>query len=154
MAQQQPSTKAVLASVLRSLGREPKNRRLIALVLLGAGGVTAVAASQLAALRAQSQLDKASALVVLAGQPKAAEKPRGPKPPGVDRKFAERMLFILRIVVPSWRSQEAFMLATQTVVLVARSLLSLRIARLSGDGLKARAQPRAQAWPSIPAVRQ
>jgi hypothetical protein len=143
------SPAAVLAKVLRSYG---ENRKLLALLTLATGGVTAVAASQLASLRAQTKADRASAAVVLkgraaAGTPAAAAR-KGPKPPGLDAQFVERLLFILRIAVPSWRSPEAFMLATQSVVLVSRSLLSLRMARIGGDGLKARARGSARACAS------
>jgi hypothetical protein len=122
----------VLAKVLRSYAQ---NKRLCALLALATGGVAAVAGAQVAALRAQSKADRASAAVVLKG---GAPAKRGPKPPAVDAQFVERLLFILRIAVPSWRSNEALMLYTQSVVLVSRSLLSLRMARIGGDGLKAR----------------
>ena len=129
---------AVLAQVLRSYG---SNRRLLALLAISGGGVAAVAASQLASLRAQSKAERETTAVVLKGRADAPAK-RGPKPPAVDALFAERLLFVLRIAVPSWRSPEAFMLYTQSVVLVSRSLLSLRMARIGGDGLKARARAR------------
>eukprot|EP00300_Choanocystis_sp_HF-7_P037494 c53660_g1_i1.p1 GENE.c53660_g1_i1~~c53660_g1_i1.p1 ORF type:complete len:649 (-),score=151.27 c53660_g1_i1:210-2117(-) len=58
------------------------------------------------------------------------------KSPAVDATFLRRLRIILRIAIPGVRSYEAFLLLTQAVVLVARSLLSLRILRLSGDGLR------------------
>ena len=124
---------AIVAKVLRSYAG---NKRLLGLLLLGTGGVATLAAQQLQLLRTQSAADRASAALVVTGKGQASR----PKPPAVDAKFAERLLFVLRIVVPSWHSHEAFMLGTQSVVLVARSLLSLRMARIGGDGLKARAQ--------------
>lgn len=126
----------VIAKVLKSYLAVDK--RLLALLAVGTGGVATVAAAQLASLRAQSKSDRAASAVVLKGRSDSAKR-SGPKPPAVDRVFLERLLFVLRIAVPSWRSQEAFMLATQSVVLVSRSLLSLRMARIGGDGLKARA---------------
>jgi hypothetical protein len=127
----------VIAKVLKSYLAVDK--RLLALLAVGTGGVATVAAAQLAGLRTQSKSDRAASAVVLKGRSDSASKRSGPKPPAVDRVFLERLLFVLRIAVPSWRSQEAFMLATQSVVLVSRSLLSLRMARIGGDGLKARA---------------
>ena len=124
----------VLAKVLRSY---LDNKRFLALLAIGTGGVATVAASQLAALRTQSKSDRAASAAVLKGRADS-HKRTGPKPPAVDRVFLERLLFVLRIAVPSWHSQEAFMLATQSVVLVSRSLLSLRMARIGGNGLKAR----------------
>ena len=130
----------VLAKVLRSY---LDNKRFLALLAIGTGGVATVAASQLAALRTQSKSDRAASAAVLKGRADS-HKRTGPKPPAVDRVFLERLLFVLRIAVPSWHSQEAFMLATQSVVLVSRSLLSLRMARIGGNGLKARPRGAAQ----------
>ena len=55
----------------------------------------------------------------------------------VDATFVRRMAYILRIVVPSLTSKEAMLLAIQSVMLVSRSFISLRIARKGGDGLQA-----------------
>ena len=55
----------------------------------------------------------------------------------VDATFLKRMAFILRIVIPGITSREAMLLAIQTVMLVTRSFISLRIARKGGDGLQA-----------------
>eukprot|EP00240_Pyramimonas_obovata_P000613 CAMPEP_0118944558 /NCGR_PEP_ID=MMETSP1169-20130426/40534_1 /TAXON_ID=36882 /ORGANISM="Pyramimonas obovata, Strain CCMP722" /LENGTH=576 /DNA_ID=CAMNT_0006890067 /DNA_START=192 /DNA_END=1918 /DNA_ORIENTATION=- len=55
----------------------------------------------------------------------------------IDKRFLNRLLFILKILLPTWRSKEVMLLLTQSAVLVSRSLLSLRMARLGGDGLKA-----------------
>jgi hypothetical protein len=38
--------------------------------------------------------------------------------------------------VPRWNCKETFLLLTQLTVLVSRTMLSLRIARLGGDGLQ------------------
>lgn len=59
------------------------------------------------------------------------------KPAGVDATFVKRMAFILRIVVPSITSKEAMLLAIQSLMLISRSFISLRIARKGGDGLQA-----------------
>jgi hypothetical protein len=134
----------VLAKVLRSY---LDNKRFLALLAIGTGGVATVAATQLAALRTQSKSDRAASAAVLKGRADS-HKRSGPKPPAVDRVFLERLLFVLRIAVPSWHSQEAFMLATQSVVLVSRSLLSLRMARIGGNGLKARPLRRGATQPA------
>jgi|TARA_B110000305_G_scaffold233567_1_gene290231 ABC-type uncharacterized transport system fused permease/ATPase subunit len=59
------------------------------------------------------------------------------KAAAVDTVFLQRIVFILKIVIPSLTSKEAALLAIQTTMLVARSLLSLRIAKKGGDGLRA-----------------
>ena len=57
---------------------------------------------------------------------------------GSGRQRADSTLgHILQIIVPSWRSREATLLVAQTLTLLCRTLLSLRIARLGGEGLKA-----------------
>ena len=55
----------------------------------------------------------------------------------VDSALIRRLGHILQIIVPSWRSREATLLVAQTLTLLCRTLLSLRIARLGGEGLKA-----------------
>ena len=55
----------------------------------------------------------------------------------VDANFARRLTTILQIIVPSWRSPEASILLAQTLALLCRTLLSLRIARCGGEGIKA-----------------
>ena len=55
----------------------------------------------------------------------------------VDANFARRLATILQIIVPSWRSPEASILLAQTLTLLCRTLLSLRIARCGGEGIKA-----------------
>ena len=59
------------------------------------------------------------------------------KAAAVDATFVKRMAFILRIVVPSWHSKESLLLVIQSLTLVSRSFISLRIARKGGDGLQA-----------------
>uniref|UniRef100_A0A6T5WRH5 Probable ATP-dependent transporter ycf16 n=1 Tax=Erythrolobus australicus TaxID=1077150 RepID=A0A6T5WRH5_9RHOD len=100
--------------VMRQIARSAAAARRLAL--------TSPSAAQLAALRAPSSARMA------AGRKKSA--------PSVDRVFFDRVARIFRIVVPSWRSKEAFMLLTQFWFLVVRSLISLRIAKISGDALE------------------
>ena len=55
----------------------------------------------------------------------------------VDATFLRRLQMLMKIVVPSWRSEEAFLLFVQSAALVSRSYISLRIAETGGDGLRA-----------------
>jgi len=71
-----------------------------------------------------------------AGALVVAQAPRR-KAAAVDATFVKRMAFILRIVVPSVTSKEAMLLAIQSLMLISRSFISLRIARKGGDGLQA-----------------
>ncbi|KAJ9098758.1 hypothetical protein QFC21_004406 [Naganishia friedmannii] len=50
----------------------------------------------------------------------------------IDSIFYARLVRLLRIVIPGWRSKEAFMLALHSVFLVCRTLLSLYVADLDG----------------------
>ena len=136
---------SLVISALRSLS-DPKNRRLLLLVALGGGGTTAVALAQLRELR-QRRLEAKASQAVLATEPETpgASKKRV-KPPAVDAHFLRRLQFVLRIVVPSWHCQESFILCTQSLMLVARSLLSMRMARLGGEGLKAVVN---KSWPQF-----
>jgi len=141
-----PVPASLLLTALRSL-RDPKNRHLLILVAAGTGGTAAVAASQLKELGLRRLEAKTSQAVIAqessGGKGKAVERA---KPPAVDAKFLRRLLFVLRIVVPSWHCQESFMLTTQSLMLVARSLLSIRMARLGGEGLKAVVN---KSWPQF-----
>lgn len=62
----------------------------------------------------------------------------------VDAIFWQRLARLLRIVLPSYRSQEASLLLLHSFFLVARTALSLYIASLDGAIVSAlvRAQPR------------
>jgi len=68
---------------------------------------------------------------------KSAVKKSVAKPATVDRTFLRRLKFLMGIVVPSWHSEEAFLLFVQSMALVSRSYISLRIAEKGGDGLRA-----------------
>ena len=68
--------------------------------------------------------------------PPELSPPRSPAA-AVDASFIRRIAFILRIVVPSLKSEEAMLLTIQSLMLVSRSFISLRIARKGGDGLQA-----------------
>jgi len=128
MPAEAPPLAGVLAAVLRSWKHQ---RRLGLLTATGLAGCTLIVSRQL--------LAKSSAgSVVLPDQPEQrSAAAREKRTPAVDARFLKRLLFLLRIVVPSWHSEEALMLGTQAALLVSRSLLSLRMARLGGVGLRA-----------------
>lgn len=50
----------------------------------------------------------------------------------VDALFYSRLRHLLRIVIPSWRSKEAGLLAMHSAFLLFRTLLSLYVADLDG----------------------
>lgn len=49
---------------------------------------------------------------------------------GVNGKFLRRLIYILRIIIPKWNSKSFFFLLVQTLLLIARSLLSIKMAKL------------------------
>eukprot|EP01137_Pigoraptor_chileana_P010193 Opistho-2@59439 len=69
-------------------------------------------------------------------QPKAnaenAEQQRRNRSVGVNKEFFTRLAELIRIVIPSWNSHEAGMLALHTGSLVVRTFLSLYVASLDG----------------------
>ncbi|KAL1999650.1 hypothetical protein VTN02DRAFT_4218 [Thermoascus thermophilus] len=58
--------------------------------------------------------------------------PRKKKKVGVNREFLRNLLRLLRIVIPGWRSKELRLLASHSVFLVLRTMLSLYVAELDG----------------------
>ncbi|KAI0072098.1 hypothetical protein K474DRAFT_455580 [Panus rudis PR-1116 ss-1] len=52
--------------------------------------------------------------------------------PGLDKSFFRQFLAILRIVFPSWTSKEVLILVLHSLFLVARTVLSVGVARLDG----------------------
>ena len=57
--------------------------------------------------------------------------PAGHKP-GLDKTFLRQLLAILKIAFPSWRSKESLILLLHSFFLVARTVLSVGVARLDG----------------------
>jgi ATP-binding cassette subfamily D (ALD) long-chain fatty acid import protein len=55
---------------------------------------------------------------------------------GVDGDFVRKLSTILAIVMPGWRSREAGMICLHTVFLIARTYLSVVVARLDGRIVK------------------
>lgn len=55
---------------------------------------------------------------------------------GLDMVFLRQLLLLLRIMVPSWKSREAGLLAGATLTLLARTFLSVYVATLEGQIVK------------------
>jgi len=55
----------------------------------------------------------------------------------VDGVFLRRLVRLFPILVPGWSSKESLLIISETLMLVARSLLSLHISELTGKGLQA-----------------
>ena len=130
------------------------DRRLVAMLSLSFAGAGAVAYAQLGAIasaghtlrslrppdaKAKAKAQAKAQAEKKAGSPATTGAAQGSSSssPGVDGVFVRRLVYVLGIVVPGWRSKEALTLAAQACVLVARSLLTLRISRIGGQGLRA-----------------
>jgi len=61
---------------------------------------------------------------------------KGKKRVALDQKFLEQFKFLLKIVLPSWKSKEAVILFLHTAFLVARTFISIFIAKLDGQIVK------------------
>jgi ABC-type uncharacterized transport system fused permease/ATPase subunit len=61
---------------------------------------------------------------------------------GVDFVFYERLKKILKIIFPSWRSQESLHLAILTLLLLARTILSIQVADVTGKNAQYLVQKR------------
>lgn len=55
---------------------------------------------------------------------------------GLDREFVKRLIALLKIMVPGWRTREAGLLTSATVMLLARTFLSVYVAALEGQIVK------------------
>lgn len=55
----------------------------------------------------------------------------------LNREFFRSLLKLLKIVVPSWRSKESRLLASHSIFLVIRTLISLKVAEMDGAIVKA-----------------
>ena len=81
-----------------------------------------------------SQLSEAQMREIVARQ---LEKKRKRKRIAIDGAFVAKLRSLLRIVLPSWRSRSARLLALHTLFLVARTFASILVARLDGALVKA-----------------
>ena len=50
----------------------------------------------------------------------------------VDKKFFKRIIKLLKVVIPSWRSKEAGILLILSITLVVRTILSIQLAEVNG----------------------
>ena len=50
----------------------------------------------------------------------------------IDREFFRRLLRLIKIVIPGWRSKEFRLIISHSIFLIARTLLSLYVAELDG----------------------
>lgn len=55
---------------------------------------------------------------------------------GLDREFLTRLLTLLKIMIPGWRTKEAGLLTCVTLALLARTFLSVYVATLEGSIVK------------------
>ena len=55
----------------------------------------------------------------------------------VNLKFGYQLLQLIKVVVPSVKSKEAFLLALLSILLVARTMLSISISSVNGGVVKA-----------------
>lgn len=55
---------------------------------------------------------------------------------GLDREFLTRLMTLLKIMIPGWRTKEAGLLTCVTLALLARTFLSVYVATLEGSIVK------------------
>ena len=117
------------AALLETLASYLGDRKLLALIGTTVTGV---------ALNAHSIRSNASFLSLYTAAT-ASATPQKPsrQPSAIDDRFRRRLLNLFAILLPSWRSRESLLLIVQTITLICRVRLSLRIARTGGNGLKA-----------------
>jgi len=118
------AARIVLVSYLKN------SKWLTSLFILGLGGLVQVAMRQMIAQKKNAK-SSANTITTASNVSGNVRKPV----PAVDALFFKRVVKIFKIVVPGWRSKESFMLVTQFAFLVVRTLISLRIAKISGDAL-------------------
>lgn len=66
----------------------------------------------------------------------ADELPKKKKKVELNREFFRALLRLLKIVVPGWRSKEMRLIISHSVFLVARTLISLKVAAMDGQIVK------------------
>lgn len=54
----------------------------------------------------------------------------------VDGRFSPKLRFLLKIIIPSWKSKEFWMVIIHSVFLILRTYLSVVVARLDGKIVK------------------
>ncbi|KAA8494163.1 ABC transporter D family member 2 [Porphyridium purpureum] len=125
-----------VGQVVRTVGSSylRSSKWMTTLFALGLGGLVQVSVTQIMQRESRRKAEYESRAAVSAGSTTSSSKLKK-RAPAVDGIFLRRILYIFKIVVPSWHSKEFFMLIVQFWFLVVRSLISLRIAKISGDAL-------------------
>ncbi len=111
-----------------------RQKRALGLLLVGSGSASAIVLlknSLQSAVREQMTLC-ASAEQLEGSQMYDGKQRRRGRPVQVDRVFAKRLLKILSICVPSPGAPEAWLIYTQTALLVGRTLLTDVASRIEG----------------------
>lgn len=75
------------------------------------------------------------------GTTSSGEAGEGEKPPRkkveLNREFFRSLLRLLKVVIPGWRSKESRLIMSHTFFLVLRTLISVRVAEMDGQIVKA-----------------
>eukprot|EP01114_Cavostelium_apophysatum_P013429 TRINITY_DN3254_c0_g1_i1.p1 TRINITY_DN3254_c0_g1~~TRINITY_DN3254_c0_g1_i1.p1 ORF type:complete len:733 (+),score=209.45 TRINITY_DN3254_c0_g1_i1:91-2289(+) len=123
-----------VATLFQKFGvNNPKNQHLVNALLaavIGTGGIVAFINYRYQKRKALGVGANKSDLVVLNDGKDEKDKKRSKV--GVDAVFFKRLAKILRICIPSWKSQEAFSLVVLTILLFSRTILSVMIAEITG----------------------
>ncbi len=136
---QLPTTQYVIEQLVHRL---KDHKGTLALLTAGIAGLGGLAFHEMASIRRKQAADRAQAK----GQVSASAQAKGAKEQpkwksasavAVNSTFVQRLLYIFRIIVPGVFSKESLIILTQTLMLVARTLLSIRMAQLGGDGISA-----------------
>jgi len=88
-------------------------------------------------VQADKEAKEAKAAGITVKDAAQAKKWNAPASVAVNSTFIRRLLYILKIIIPGPLSKEFFIIVTQTFMLIARTLLSIRMAQLGGDGISA-----------------
>jgi ABC-type uncharacterized transport system fused permease/ATPase subunit len=115
-----------------SLSRSTKQHVALVGVAVSAIGALSLYAARQASTAAKGRKAAAAAAAVAAPR-SAAER----KTAFNNKRFYAQLSYLLRIVLPSWKSREAALLALHTLSLVARTFLSLYVAHLDGALVRA-----------------
>ncbi|KJE89093.1 hypothetical protein, variant [Capsaspora owczarzaki ATCC 30864] len=125
----------------RSAGAALLAKRLLALVgstqgkIATAGVVAAVVAAVVKKRRERAKAHRAL-MASLSEDEKKALSLRRKNRVAVNSEFFRRLQYLLRIVLPGWRSKEAMLLLLHSSFLVVRTFLSLYVASLDGAIVK------------------
>jgi len=151
-------TVALSQVLLHLLSKYWRKRRMVGVLVLGGLGLRSLWHNLAQRLTLQEQNDNRSrsngraagqsdagtssrALSEKGSAPQSPKTGRSKGKPGssakLDRIFLSRLLRLLPVLVPGVWSKEFILLASQTAMLISRSLLSIHISELIGQGLQA-----------------